>query len=284
MINSDGYINFSFFKDSKHQIHIEKHGYTVLQFLNDDEVSSLRHFYNTNPFQWGYQFHSSILSSDSEYKAAVRSEIYNRFDRAINDNFIDTLDKFYACFTVKDPGENGIWDPHMDWSIVDERKAATINIWCATQDVDKTNGCLWVLPGSHKYGFTYRGSNIDHGYEKVKEELRELMIPLPMKKGEAVAFYMNTLHYSDNNLSQEKRISANIGLVSELSQTIHYFKGESGNIDVYSIDSDFMIEYQINSGKPLDSKNLLRQEQQALEYITPKQLTNLFKQHSQPLL
>jgi ectoine hydroxylase-related dioxygenase (phytanoyl-CoA dioxygenase family) len=78
------------------------------------------------------------------------------------------------------------------------------SIWVALVDTDERNGCLWIVPGSHRLGPP------DHGQAALNPLLREASagveaLPLPMRAGEAVAFGGLTLHRSGPNHSDTAR-------------------------------------------------------------------------------
>ncbi len=79
-----------------------------------------------------------------------------------------------------------------------------LTVWVALVDTDERNGCLWVVPGSHRLGL------VEHGRAAVNPVLREAAaqeraVALPLRAGEAVAFSGLTLHRSGPNLSDAAR-------------------------------------------------------------------------------
>ena len=79
-----------------------------------------------------------------------------------------------------------------------------LTVWVALVDTDERNGCLWVVPGSH------RGGLVDHARAQVNPVLREAAassdaVALPLRAGEAVAFSGLTLHRSGPNHSDAPR-------------------------------------------------------------------------------
>jgi phytanoyl-CoA hydroxylase len=79
-----------------------------------------------------------------------------------------------------------------------------LTVWVALVDTDERNGCLWIVPGSHRAGL------LDHGQAQLNPLLRETnveasAVALPMRAGEAVAFGGFTLHRSGPNHSEAAR-------------------------------------------------------------------------------
>jgi len=77
----------------------------------------------------------------------------------------------------------------------------------ALDDTDRGNGCLWLIPGSHKAGQvrvnqteTQKKSNS----EIIVETDESLAIPMEMKAGDALIFSCWMLHKSDGNYSKDR--------------------------------------------------------------------------------
>jgi ectoine hydroxylase-related dioxygenase (phytanoyl-CoA dioxygenase family) len=75
-----------------------------------------------------------------------------------------------------------------------------VTVWVALVDTDETNGCLWILPGSHHLGL------VDHDQAGINPLLREAKVTedgvaVRLRAGEAVAFTGLTLHGSGPNRS-----------------------------------------------------------------------------------
>jgi len=74
-------------------------------------------------------------------------------------------------------------------------------------DVDEENGCLWIIPGSHKQ----KQISVKHTVEnKASEKSIDVevdeswAIPVPMKAGESIIFHCWTLHKSEGNRSKDR--------------------------------------------------------------------------------
>ena len=106
------------------------------------------------------------------------------------------------CFSPKDPKNPGqAW--HQDEIYIPTRDRSLIGAWIAVDDATVDNGCLWVLPGSHKPGHLYQQrqhNNPDfdfagesYGFDDSSE------IPVEVKAGSVVFFNGYLLHRSKPN-------------------------------------------------------------------------------------
>lgn len=85
----------------------------------------------------------------------------------------------------------------------------TISSLTALEDVDEENGCLRIIPGSHKQGQI----NVSHLFDKNRRNQtvsidlsvdESQAIPVPMKAGETLFFHCWTLHQSRGNFSETR--------------------------------------------------------------------------------
>ena len=95
-------------------------------------------------------------------------------------------------------------------SIGDAIDQSTIGTWLALDDADAENGCLWVIPGSHRLGVIDHSQVESDGYllQKrviVSNEMEEQAMPVEVPKGALVFFNNALLHRSTPNRSARFR-------------------------------------------------------------------------------
>ncbi len=82
----------------------------------------------------------------------------------------------------------------------------TMSTLTALDDADEENGCLWLVPGSHKEGQKLAQTP----EEKLARKAIELKVdesravPLPMRAGESLVFHCWMLHKSEGNRSKDR--------------------------------------------------------------------------------
>jgi len=106
---------------------------------------------------------------------------------------------------AKAPGKPGqAW--HQDERYIPTRDRSLAGAWIAIDDATIENGCLWVVPGSHRTGYLYPfkppadltefdGADECHGFDATKA------IPVEVKAGTVVFFNGYLLHRSLRNHS-----------------------------------------------------------------------------------
>jgi hypothetical protein len=110
---------------------------------------------------------------------------------------------------VKPAGLQGqAW--HQDERYIPTRDRSLVGAWIALDDATIANGCLWVIPGSHRHGYLYptrdhgRPDEFDpsdeaHGFDE------STAVPVEVRTGDVVFFNGYLLHRSMRNRSEAPR-------------------------------------------------------------------------------
>jgi len=112
---------------------------------------------------------------------------------------------WFDQFVVKAPGESkGVFPWHQDNGYNGPQPDNNITVWIALDETTTENGCIWVVPGSHKQGA------IPHKKKSAESWHIEVDVPdnglaVLLKPGEAVAFTGYTLHRSLGNKTDKPR-------------------------------------------------------------------------------
>jgi hypothetical protein len=83
----------------------------------------------------------------------------------------------------------------------------TITTLTALDDADTENGCLWIIPQSHKQGqinVALSAEDKRAGKEIAVEADESKAVPVPMRAGESIIFTCWTLHKSEGNRSRDR--------------------------------------------------------------------------------
>ena len=113
----------------------------------------------------------------------------------------------YNPFTALKGIGGGTFDFHQDNNYTEHRPPlSSINIWVALVDMSVENGCLRIVPGSHKVGTL---GAIDAGDAVHRKLDCEIIgdIPVEVRAGDAIAFTRLTVHGSGPNTTLEPRLA-----------------------------------------------------------------------------
>ncbi len=145
------------------------------------------------------------LEFDPVFLAYSQRPIFEDFcDRVYGS---DTPITVFRCMFMNKPANRGTWLPwHQDrWDILDRDPILTV--WTALDPATIENGCVQIIPGSHKYGLI----NPEHASGFLTKAQAEEFCPeekrvfLEMKAGEIALLHNHLLHASDINRSNQSR-------------------------------------------------------------------------------
>ena len=143
------------------------------------------------------------------------------------------VDCFLSQFIFKNPGAWGQpW--HQDEYYFPFDRHPQVGFWLAVSDATPDNGCLHVLPGSHREWVHEhvpdRRPNANVGYVEIVDHDMAGEIPVLMEAGDLLVFHSRLMHCSHHNESSSPRA------------TMVYHVSERGTIDStgHSVVNDWM--------------------------------------------
>ena len=144
------------------------------------------------------------------HQTGIFNEFIKRDDllNIVEDILGENIDCFLSQFIFKNPGAWGQpW--HQDSSYFPFDRAPQVGAWLATSAATKENGCLVILPGSHKEVIHEHlpddrpGSN--YGYTEIKDHDFKKEMPLFLNVGDLLLFHSFLMHKSYDNKSNNRR-------------------------------------------------------------------------------
>jgi phytanoyl-CoA hydroxylase len=118
------------------------------------------------------------------------------------------VDCFLSQFIFKNPGAWGQpW--HQDSFYFPFDHAPQVGLWLAASEATLENGCLHVLPGSHREPVHAHvrdqrpGAN--YGYVEIVDHDMAKAMPVTMKPGDLLVFHSHLMHRSSDNVSDGRR-------------------------------------------------------------------------------
>eukprot|EP00123_Amoebidium_parasiticum_P006003 comp17061_c0_seq2/m.15799 comp17061_c0_seq2/g.15799 ORF comp17061_c0_seq2/g.15799 comp17061_c0_seq2/m.15799 type:complete len:271 (-) comp17061_c0_seq2:20-832(-) len=123
----------------------------------------------------------------------------------------------------KQPRIGGKVTSHQDSTFLYTDPQTTTGIWIPLEDCTVENGCLWMLPGSHKDGLARRMIRKEGGGVEFTAPPAEYddskFIPAPCKRGTVVVIHGAVVHKSSENTSDKSR---NVYTFHSISGSAHY--------------------------------------------------------------
>jgi hypothetical protein len=143
------------------------------------------------------------------YGTIARSErVVRRMEQLLGDEVYH----YHSKMILKDPKVGGAWEWHQDYGYWYQNGVLSpdlASVMIAVDPATQLNGCLQVIPGSHRLG------RIDHGLtgdqagadsERMAVILQRFpVVHCALNPGDALFFHSNLLHRSDQNKSDQPR-------------------------------------------------------------------------------
>jgi hypothetical protein len=232
--------------DEKQNSELQKEGFVVLPFLNENEISELATFFNQKITLDEGDFYATAHANDISFRSEMSDKIVAVIQDKV-DSYFKNHELLGASYIVKSKGLSQALQPHQDWNIVDESSYRSYNIWIPLVDLNEENGAILVMPKSHSWIINYRHSSISCSFQKVHQQIWENMKPLFLKAGEALIYDHALLHASMPNVSQKDRIACACGIIPD-DATMRFYWNNNGKVEEYESSKEFFLTENIFSG------------------------------------
>ena len=218
------------FQSSALQQEFERNGFVKVPFLSSAEADDLYQNYLTlhdAHERIGIPFITTSHSNNHELITKADSYISKAFAAKMNALLLD-YQLLFGNFLIKQSHLESVTAPHQDTTFVDECRYASISVWVSLVDTDKTNGCMRIIKGSHKYMPTLRPSHAyPWAYERVIPDLEKIMIDYPTLKGEAIIFHHGLIHASYANTIDTLRVAAVMAAYPKVADLLMLYEADN---------------------------------------------------------
>jgi phytanoyl-CoA hydroxylase len=143
-------------------------------------------------------FHDVHYHDASFTKAAIHPNMVDVLSQIIGPN----VQLHHSKMLVKPPENGAAFPMHQDTPYFPHEKHTMLAASVHFDDSDMENGCLCVIPGSHKAGLL---DHVGKYYLDHKEYPLSMGTPCPAKAGDVLFFNYLTIHGSDANRSNRTR-------------------------------------------------------------------------------
>jgi ectoine hydroxylase-related dioxygenase (phytanoyl-CoA dioxygenase family) len=259
------------FSDPTLQAEFHENGYVIVPFISQPQIDELFKVYKDIYPDGVEGFFTTTFANNVEHREHVNRSIREVCFQQIDALFTD-YKILFSSFIVKAPGEKSRLIMHQDMTLVDEDYFSGINIWCPMVDLNDVNGAIEILPKSHRFYKTYRGSSIPDIYDDVKDEVMSLMQPCYLKAGEAIIFDQSIIHNSPPNLSDSERPTINtfVAHTDAKIKICYWDKEQFGqNIEIFEQEDDFLEKFE-NFGHNIFSRPSIGKSLGLFPYTFPK--------------
>jgi len=185
----------------------------------------------------------SLYSQDIAYRKSVHDEVGACLRPLFNQWFTD-YKTVINSYIIKHPGPKSEFYIHQDSTGLNEWKYSPLSFWMPLQDTTIDNGCMWVVPGSQKWFSPYRGISFNTMFDEQKNLLQPYLIPIEVKKGQALLFDNRIAHLSGSNNSNTARAIVMSGIFPKQAEIISCYRdvNNNGPLEIFKQEEDYLLK------------------------------------------
>jgi len=171
---------------------------------------------------------------------------------------------FHSKLMQKEPKVGGAWEWHQDYGYWYKNQFMfpdqLISVMVALTEANKENGCLQIIPGSHKLGRVnhgFSGEQVGADMVMVNNALKTMkLMYCEIQPGDTLFFHPNLLHRSEANLSDKSRWSI-ISCYNSQSNLAYEEKSTSWKVPVAVVPDEAILNWD---AKSLSHADFLKKE------------------------
>lgn len=269
-------ITNTFFNPS-HDSSYRENGYIILDLLTESDLRELRSAF-TRVERWHQSdIVASVLLIDLDLRRSIHESVAPVLERQLLPvlrNYRFVLANFVSKRAASAVGKFPL---HQDPTFVEEGQRAGISSWCPLVDVDLNNGCLGVVPGSHRLNNTYRQPAMLPYPDWVPTLESTHMCYLPMRAGQVLLMDNRVIHGSPPNLSDSIRaVAAGVAVPRESPLLCCHVVGKDSDqkTHVYEVPDDFYLRHFMTT-RPAEGQ-LIKTVPTEVEPLSPEKLRTRF--------
>ena len=259
--------------DPEAEAHLARFGWAVVDDLLDPEdLANLLAVIDEVYVDQRVGFHASNMSGAHEYRRAVDARVRPVVAAAVERRgLLVDHEPFTASLLVKWPSADSAFHTHQDWTMVDEDRFRTVNVWCPLVDTDDENGAFAALPGSHEVLRAIRCSPMppQHYRSAGWDVSHDDMVKIPVRVGQALVFDHALLHASPPNRTDAWRPAVAAAFKPRAASLRHYYLTEPDgeDLEVFAVDSPFFTDFDIGDRPAYDVIDRVRFEPDGLDRV-----------------
>lgn len=238
------------FVDANLQETYNKQGFVTTPLLSADEVKQLSDWFYENQPDTGGNFQATIEIQDADYRRKVNAMVKEVIGSKIK-KLLPGYRAIVGGYVIKPPAEGGIKKMHSDWQYTDETVQPSFSVWVPLLPVDKENGAMMFIPGSHIHASLLRGQNTVNAYDVIEPILKaDRVVTIEQPPGEAVIFDQRILHGSGENYTTVPRLAMTLTIAPVDADLIHFYRDPAtqapNTMTKYVVPESFYLDYDFN--------------------------------------
>ena len=194
-----------------------------------------------------------------------------------NSKILDAVEKIIgrdilvcsSTLFIKDPDQKGFVSYHQDSKYIGLEPHNWVTAWVAITDSNEENGCMRMWPGSHKDNLKDHDQKFNEGNlltrgQTVKNVPKEKTTPLVLTAGQMSLHHPTTVHGSDINKSDDRRIG--FVIQSYIGANVKQVLGKN-SVQIARGKDDFNFHEKIGRTKSLMNEDDIKLKKQENDYL-----------------
>jgi len=170
---------------------------------------------------------------------------------------------------IKNPNEKGFVSYHQDAKYIGLEPHNWVTAWVAITDSNEHNGCMRMWPGSHKDHLKEHDQKFNQGNlltrgQTVQNVPKEKTTPLVLTAGQMSLHHPTTVHGSDINKSDDRRIG--FVIQSYIGANVKQVLGKN-SVQIARGKDDFNFHEKIGRTKSLMNEDDIKLKKQENDYL-----------------
>lgn len=245
----------------------QEKGFVSFPLLDRDEVKALKDLYAqlALPDELGHGYIVGMNSTFFDRRKAMQEALMALIREKVEGVMVNR-ELYTATFMTKLSSDQNYVPPHQDWTYTEnEEEDPSFMCWITLDDVEKANGALGFIPGSHAktdYVRAFPFPLAPTPVELYKLQLMDLVEIIEMWAGDIAFFDNRTIHASYPNLSSVNRLAIGMSAYPRDRKLITYTLTPGKDfkeVVKWEVDPDFFLRYNnpellkmFKSGKSLE--------------------------------
>jgi hypothetical protein len=232
-------------KDESIKVRLENDGYAIVSIMDQSLIEELTAIYakhHSKETDNGGMFYS-LYSQDIAYRKQINTELGAQLESTYDALFQD-YKTVINSFIIKHPGPKSEFYLHQDSTGLNEWKHSPLSVWMPLQDTTIENGCMWMIPKSHKWFSPYRGIAFPSMFEANQKLLQPYLKPIEVKLGEVLLFDNRMVHLSGGNHGKHPRVIVMSGVFPKHADLLACYRdvANNGPLEIFGQDDDFLLK------------------------------------------